>query len=115
MVLGDDDVGPKRFKLLCIDVVDGEPFLQEALTRVSMSQLVPVTGNFGFVRGWQVPNIGRKVAFMRTAHKEVAGAERTDDLCRARDERHHAFGLSIGHLAPCYRPAATKTRNQIAV
>ena len=45
---------------------------------------------------------------MGAADKEVAGAEPTDDLRRACDERHHAFGLSIGHLAPCYRPAATE-------
>jgi len=51
---------------------------------------------------------------MGTADKEVAGAERTDDLRRARDQRHHAFGLSIGHLAPCYRPATTETRNPTA-
>ena len=31
MVLGDDDIGPKRFELLRIDAVDGEPFLQNGL------------------------------------------------------------------------------------
>ena len=31
MVLGDDDIGPERFKLLRVDAVDGEPFLQDGL------------------------------------------------------------------------------------
>ena len=35
---------------------------------------------------------------MGTADKEVARAERTDDLRRARDERYYAFGLNIGQL-----------------
>jgi hypothetical protein len=41
---------------------------------------------------------------MGTTHKELAGAERTDDLRRAGDERNHAFGLSIGHLAQMLLP-----------
>jgi hypothetical protein len=36
---------------------------------------------------------------MGTADKEIACAERTDDLRRARDQGHHAFGLRVGHLA----------------
>jgi hypothetical protein len=36
---------------------------------------------------------------MGTADEEVAGAERAYDLRSARDERNHAFGLSIDHLA----------------
>ena len=32
---------------------------------------------------------------MGTTDKEVAGTQRTDDLRRARDERNHAFGLSM--------------------
>ena len=47
---------------------------------------------------------------MGTADKEVAGAERTDDLGRARDQGHHAFGLNIGHLACTLSPA--RVRNQ---
>ena len=35
---------------------------------------------------------------MGAADKEVARAERTDDLRRARDERYYAFGLNIGQL-----------------
>ena len=41
---------------------------------------------------------------MGTADKEVAGAERADDLRRTRDQRNHAFGLSIGHLAQMLLP-----------
>ena len=41
---------------------------------------------------------------MGTADKEVAGTERTDDLRRARDQGHHAFGLNIGHLACTLSP-----------
>ena len=41
---------------------------------------------------------------MGTADKEVAGAERTDDLRRARNQGHHAFGLNIGHLACTLSP-----------
>ena len=35
---------------------------------------------------------------MGPADKKVAGTERTDDLGRARDQGHHAFGLNIGQL-----------------
>ena len=35
---------------------------------------------------------------MGTTDKELAGAERTDDLRRARDERYYAFVLNIGQL-----------------
>jgi hypothetical protein len=49
---------------------------------------------------------------MGTPDTEVAGADRADDLCRARDQGHHAFGMSIGHLARCYRPVATETRKR---
>ena len=41
---------------------------------------------------------------MGTADKEVAGAERTDDLRRTRNQGHHAFGLNIGHLACTLSP-----------
>ena len=35
---------------------------------------------------------------MGAADKEIARAERTDDLRRARDERYYAFVLNIGQL-----------------
>ena len=48
--------------------------------------------------------VGNVVAFMGTADKEVAGAQRTNDLRRARDERNHAFGRSIGQVAQMLLP-----------
>ena len=99
MVLGDDDIGPKRFELLRIDAVDRKPFLQDGLD--AGVDVVARAGHreFRLRQGRQARYVGREVAFMGTADKEVASAERTDDLRRARDQRHHAFGLSIGHFA----------------
>ena len=65
---------------------------------------------FRLRQGRQARYVGREVAFMGTADKEVAGAERTDDLRRTRDQGHHAFGLSIGHLACMLSPGSD--RNQ---
>ena len=48
---------------------------------------------------------------MGAADKEVAGAERTDNLRRARDERHHTFGLSIGHVVQ-FRPIAVPLKKR---
>src|SRR5689334_3047154 len=103
MVLSDDDIGPKRFKFLRIDAIDGDPFLQDGLD-VGVD-VVARAGyrEFRLRQGRQARYVGREVALMGTADKEVAGAERTDDLRSARDEGNHAFGL-IGHLARMLLP-----------
>ena len=49
---------------------------------------------------------------MGTADKEVAGAERTDDLRRTRNQGHHAFGLNIGHLAQRLLPGIDRNQKQ---
>ena len=104
MVLGDDDIGPKRFELLRIDAVDGKPFLQDGLDAGVYVVARTTHRDFRLRQGRQARYVGREVAFVGTADKEVAGAERTDDLRRTRDERNHAFGLSIGHLAQMLPP-----------
>jgi hypothetical protein len=63
--------------------------------------------------GGQARDIRREVAFMGTADKEVAGAERTDDLRCARDERNHAFGLNIGHIACTLSPATDRNQKSV--
>jgi hypothetical protein len=50
---------------------------------------------------------------MGTADKKVAGTERTDDLGRARDQGHHAFGLNIGHLACTLSPATDRNQKSV--
>src|SRR6476660_9438241 len=99
MVLCDDDIGPKRFELLRIDAIDGKPFLQDGLDAGIDVVARAAHREFRLRQGRQARYVGREVAFMGTADKEVASAERTDHLRRARNQRNHAFGLSIGHLA----------------
>ena len=108
MVLGDDDIGPKRFELLRIDTVDRKPFLQNGFD--AAVDVVACAGHrkFRLREGRQARYLRREVAFMGTADKEVAGAERTDDLRRARNQGHHAFGLNIGHLACTLSPRDRK-------
>ena len=103
MVLGDDDIWPKRFEFLRIDAVDGKPLLQDGLD-AGVDVVAHAAHKFRLRQRRQARYVGRKVAFMGTTDKELAGAERTDDLRRARDERNHAFGLSIGHLAQMLSP-----------
>jgi hypothetical protein len=104
MVLGDDDIGPKRFELLRIDAVDGKPFLQDGLDAGVNVVARAAHREFRLRQGRQARYVAREVAFMGTADKKVAGTERTDDLRRARDQRNHASGLSIGHLAQMLPP-----------
>ena len=104
LVLSDDDIRPQRFELLGIDAIDGKPFLQDGLYAGVYVVARATHREFRLCQGRQARYVAREVAFMGTADKKVAGAERTDDLRRARDQRHHAFGLSIGHLAQMLPP-----------
>ena len=49
---------------------------------------------------------------MGTADEEVTGAERTNDLRRARDEGNHASGPTIGHLAQMLLPGDERNQKQ---
>jgi len=99
MVLGDDDIGPKRFEPFRIDAVDGKPSLQDGLDAGVDLVARAAHREFRLRQGRQALYVGREIAFMGTADKEVGGVERTNDLRSARDERNHACGLSMGHLA----------------
>ena len=99
MVLGDDDIWPERFELLRIDAVDGKSFLQDGLHAGVYVVARAAHRKFRLRQGRQARYVGREVAFMGTADKEVASAERTDNLRGTRDQRHDAFRLSIGHFA----------------
>src|SRR3974390_2386205 len=51
---------------------------------------------------------------MGTADKEVAGTQRTDDFRRARDERNHAFRMSISRLVRMLLPGNDVNPTQTA-
>jgi hypothetical protein len=74
MVLGDDDIWPKRFELLRIDAVDGKPFLQDGLDAGVDVVARSAHREFRLRQGRQARYVGRKVAFMRTTDKKIAGA-----------------------------------------
>src|SRR6516225_6398290 len=67
MVLGDDDIGPKRIELLSIDAVDGEPFLQDSLDAGVYVVTCAAQREFRLREGRQPHYVGREVAFMGTA------------------------------------------------